>query len=145
MDSQLLCFKLGSATRKIQRYYNSKYAELGITVAQSFVLFSLISDNGQNIKHIAQDVDLDSSAITGLIDRLEKEKLVERRPEPEDRRAFCIFLTSKGEDIAKKAQEIARETNEKLNSFATRDQQEFLNSYLDSMDKILNQKDCQSK
>jgi DNA-binding MarR family transcriptional regulator len=137
MSSDYICFKIGSVARRIQRYYNGKYADLGITAAQSFVLFSLLRNQGQNIKSIAEDVDLDSSAITGLVDRLEKESLVVRRIDPEDRRAFHIYLTSKGELIARKAHEIAEATNQHLRSIGSPEQQEFLDSFLDGMEDYL--------
>lgn len=137
MGSDRLCFKLGSATRKIQKYYNSKYSELGITAAQSFVLFSLLRKDGQNFKDIAEDVNLDSSAITGLVDRLEKEQLVKRVVDPDDRRAFCIYLTDRGRQIAEKANIIADQTNKKLRSFGNKEQQDFLENFLVSIDKLL--------
>jgi len=109
-----LCFRLGLIARKLQKYYNQKFEEHGITVAQSFIIFSLLENDGAYVKSLAERLEIDSSAITGLLDRLEKERLAERRVDPEDRRAFRIFLTEKGKHLAETIGPIGREFNDKL-------------------------------
>ena len=74
-----LCFKLGSSARSMQKQYNAHCAEYGITIAQSFILFLLLAEDGLNPKTLAEQLEIDGSAITGLVDRLEKESLVERK------------------------------------------------------------------
>jgi DNA-binding MarR family transcriptional regulator len=126
----LFCFQLGSAARKIQKYYNNKYAEYGITVAQSFILFSLLENDGLYVKSLAERLIIDSSAITGLVDRLEKENLVERRVDPEDRRAFRIFLTEKGRNLANTISPIALEFNEKLKAGLNKEEEDAFRKFL---------------
>ncbi|MGI6412352.1 MAG: MarR family winged helix-turn-helix transcriptional regulator [Syntrophomonadaceae bacterium] len=137
MSSDRLCFKLGLAARKLQKYYNHQYSALGITAAQSLVLFSLLRKDGQNFKDIAEEVKLDSSAITGLVDRLEKIELVRRGVDPNDRRAICIYLTNQGRDIAERAIKIADKTNQKLRSRGNKEQQAFLENFLDNIGELL--------
>ncbi|MGE5389611.1 MAG: MarR family winged helix-turn-helix transcriptional regulator [Deltaproteobacteria bacterium] len=116
MDSftDYLCFRLGALTRRIQREYNNKFAELNITLGQSFVLFCLMEADGSSVKDIAAAVQLDPPAITGLVDRLAKEGLVERRTDLEDRRATNVYLTERGQEIAIKAGMIAYDFNEAM-------------------------------
>lgn len=109
-----LCFRLGALTRRIQRDYNNKFAELNITLGQSFVLFHLLENDGSSVKDIAAAVQLDPPAITGLVDRLIKEDLVERRVDPDDRRTTNIFLTVLGRETAQKAGVIASDFNETM-------------------------------
>lgn len=109
--TDFLCFRLGAITRKINRYYNSRYAEYGITVGQSFVLFHLLDNEGSSVKDIASRIQLDSPAITGFIDRLVEQGLVERREDPQDRRSLQIYLTPKGRELAQKLLFIAQEYN----------------------------------
>jgi len=56
---------------------------------------------GTSVKDIANRIQLDSPAVTGLIDRLVKEDLIERKEDPEDRRSLKIHLTPKGRELAK--------------------------------------------
>jgi len=128
-----LCFKLGSAARSMQKYYNSRCAEYGITIAQSFILFSLLSSDGLNPKTMAEQLEIDGSAITGLVDRLEKEGLVERRPDPRDRRAFCVFLTRKGRNKAEDALPAAMEVNKRLKASLGRGDEQAVTRFLDKV------------
>lgn len=134
--TEFLCFKIGSAARKIQKYYNARYAEHGITIAQSFILFSLLENNGLYIKNLAERLNLDSSAITGLVDRLEKENLVKREVDPEDRRAFRIFLTEKGKILAETVFPVAEEFNEKLMSDLKKNERDALDTLIAKIERL---------
>jgi DNA-binding MarR family transcriptional regulator len=112
--SNFLCFRLGALTRRIYRHYNTLFSEYGITVAQSFILFDLLLYESSNVKDIAFRVQLDSPAITGLVDRLAKENLVERKEDPSDRRGLLISLTAKGRKLAEELEPIAKEFNKKM-------------------------------
>ena len=52
---------------------------------------------------------LTTGAMTNRIDRLEERNLVERKPDPEDRRGLYIFLTQKGVDVIERAIEVRAE------------------------------------
>ena len=45
---------------------------------------------------LAEDLDVSPRNITGLVDHLEKDELVERFPDPEDRRAIRVRLAPAG-------------------------------------------------
>jgi DNA-binding MarR family transcriptional regulator len=128
-----LCFKIGLAARKIQKYNNNKFAEYGITVAQSFILFSLLESDGLNVKNLAEWLCIDSSAITALVDRLEKEHLIERRVDPEDRRALRIFLTDRGREIANAVYPIAIDFNEKLKENLAQEEKDIIGNFLNKI------------
>ncbi|GBF34023.1 transcriptional regulator [Desulfocucumis palustris] len=111
-----LCFEMGVAARKLHKYYNNRFSEYGITLTQSFILFALLLQDGQNVKNLAERLSLESPAVTGLVDRLEKENMVQRRSDPGDRRALKVFLTEKGRLLADKLIPVANEFNKKLKS-----------------------------
>lgn len=105
---------MGIAARTLQKYYNAKLSTYGLTLAQSFILLALYEKNGLGVKGLAEQLFLDSSAVTGLIDRMEKENLLERRTDPEDRRAFQINLTTKGRNLAEQILPASKELNESM-------------------------------
>ena len=135
--TETLCFKLAAASRALQKYYNSRYAEYGVTIAQSFILFALIEDDGQNIKSLAEKLILDSSAVTGFIDRLEKEEYVRRVVDVQDRRSFKIFLTEKGRDKAREIYPITNEVNSRLRTAMEPALSDMWDSYLDNIESYL--------
>ena len=49
---------------------------------------------------------LTSGAMTNRLDRLEDAGLVERRPDPDDRRSLSVKLTERGKELVDKALEI---------------------------------------
>ncbi len=52
--------------------------------------------NGMLPSEIADKLGVTRATVTGLLDGLEKDDLISRQMHPEDRRAFCIELTTKG-------------------------------------------------
>lgn len=108
-----LCFQISALSRRVARFWNSYLSDLGlkITLTQSYVLLSLLERDGRSVKEIAGAVQLDSSAITGLVDRLVKEGLVERRADTEDRRSLRVHLTKEGRASARKAYEAGAAVN----------------------------------
>jgi DNA-binding MarR family transcriptional regulator len=133
---ELLCFQLGGVTRRIQKHYNSEFGKFGITIAQSFILFALLEEDGLNVKSLAERLIIESPAITGLLDRLEKESLVVRQVDPEDRRAFRIFLTPAGRALAEKVMPIALAYNEALKSRLDEGEQRVLTKLIRAVDEL---------
>ena len=92
-----ICFQLGSLSRKITRCYRDKISEFNLTHSQFFVLMAVIELEGSLPSQLAEKIDADRATITGLIDRLERDGWVERRPVLEDRRALSIYLSQKAQ------------------------------------------------
>jgi DNA-binding MarR family transcriptional regulator len=78
-----LVFLLNAGHRRVQRWIEAKMAAKGgLTAAQSGVLFFVGGQEGALIGEAAEALDLAPSAMTGLIDRMTRAELVERRPIP---------------------------------------------------------------
>lgn len=108
------CFMMRSAMKKIDRYLATRLEEYGVSVPQSFVLFSLLEEDGSTLKEIGTKAQIDSSSMTVLVDKLENEGLLERRLDSQDRRAIRVFLTSKGKDLAERVLDLAVDFNRHL-------------------------------
>ena len=72
---------------------------MGLTPPQFDVIAELGGTQGMTCVELAQSTLLAKASLTGIIDRLEDKKLVERRPVLEDRRATHIRLTKQGERV----------------------------------------------
>lgn len=130
------CFRLNVLSRKVSRLYNNRCLVNGITAAQSFVIFDVMDHPGTSVKDIAARVQLDSPAVTGLIDRLAKEDLVERRDDPNDRRSLKIYLTNKGKDLAEQyLVPMAIEFNHYIRSMVKPDISDAFQQSLDLLDR----------
>ena len=124
------CFRLAAMSRKISRNYNAECARSGITATQSFVIFDLIDHDGSSVKDIAFRIQLDSPAVTGVIDRLYKENLVQRVEDPSDRRSLQIFLTPKGRHLADELIPMSQEFNRNIQDGFDLDEVDLFQKYL---------------
>ncbi len=131
------CFRLAALSRKISRNYNTRCAKFGITATQSFVIFDLLDNEGSNVKDIAFRIQLDSPAVTGVIDRLFKESLVQRIEDPSDRRSLQIFLTPKGRQLAEELLPVGQEFNRYIKDILDSDKVELFEKSLSRLDQNL--------
>ena len=63
-------------------------------------LLGVLRDRTPTMNELAQLLDLDKSSITGLVDRAERRRLVERIPSTSDRRAVLVQLSAGGRTLA---------------------------------------------
>ena len=85
-----------------------------LTMSQLRVLFILNDDPGMTAGNLAERLSVRPSTVTGIVDRLVKQELVERRPDPEDRRMVRSFLSTSGERLIN---EFTSAANEFIKSF----------------------------
>jgi DNA-binding MarR family transcriptional regulator len=78
-------------------------APLGLTVAQASALREMTG--AMTMKELAAKMSCEPSNATVIIDRLETQQLIERRPHPSDRRAKQLVLTDEGTAMREKVLE----------------------------------------
>ncbi|HSQ80188.1 MAG TPA: MarR family transcriptional regulator [Casimicrobiaceae bacterium] len=74
-------------------------APLDITAAQFVVLVKLAGGETASPSTLCKGASYDPGAMTRMIDRLERKKLVRRVRSPEDRRRISIELTAEGRAV----------------------------------------------
>lgn len=72
------------------------WMELSLTTAQLKSLFFIDKEGITNFTKLAAGLGVTSSNITGIIDRLIEQELVNRKENPDDRRVYLLSLTEKG-------------------------------------------------
>lgn len=96
-----LFYQLNRAQRALTRTADTGLRQqLGVTAVQLGALFVLAEQDGIVLKDLGRTLALANSAVSGLADRLEREGLAERRPDPRDGRAFRLHLTDRGREMA---------------------------------------------
>ena len=96
---QCVNFALTRAQNTVNQYFKTCLAPHGVTPGQYGILKCLWDENGLTVKQIAERMYLDSSTITGLLDRMEQKVLSKQCPDPSDRRALSVVLTPEGERL----------------------------------------------
>lgn len=97
-----LCFMTLSLASSIDRDCANQLSVHGLSEGR-FILLFLLEAAGEGIapKTLAEQAGITRATVTGLLDGLEREGLLERQADTKDRRALKIQLTSKGKLIAK--------------------------------------------
>src|SRR5437764_6529192 len=70
-----------------------------ITVKQLKVMLILSQRGPETVTTLAHQLDVHISTVTGILDRLVQQKLVQREEDPEDRRHVISRLTPAGEEV----------------------------------------------
>ena len=91
-----LIFLLSVAQRRVQRHVAALTKEGGVTSAQSGLLFVLGRRDGALMGEAGAALDLGMPGISGLAERMVEGGLIEKRADPDDGRAFRLWLTAAG-------------------------------------------------
>jgi len=103
-------FLLYDAARLLRRDFDRRARSLGLTRAQWSVLAHLKRNEGSNQASVADTLELEPITLVRLLDRLEAAGWVERRPDPDDRRARQLFLKDKARPVLDQLMALAAET-----------------------------------
>ncbi|MDG6999062.1 MAG: MarR family transcriptional regulator [Nitrososphaerota archaeon] len=111
-----LIFLLFRTQNKLKNHLRNQLGAAGvrITVVQAGILFLLKQRDGRTMTELSQVLSTDNSAVTGLVDRLEKLHLIVRKTAPNDRRAYLIHITPEGLEEIERAKGIIRSVNEEI-------------------------------
>ncbi len=88
-----IAFTIMDVARLLKTHVDQRARQYGMTRAQWAVLFRLDRSEGLKQSELAELLDLQPISLTRLLDRLAENGLIERRPDPNDRRANRLFLT----------------------------------------------------
>lgn len=119
-----LIYLISMAHLALRTHIHGLFTKEGVrlTVPQATVLFLLQEREGRMMSEMGQILGVDNSAMTGLIDRLEKAGFVRREAKREDRRALLIRITPEGRGEAARAAGVIRGVNEEIKAGFETDQ-----------------------
>jgi MarR family transcriptional regulator for hemolysin len=86
-------FTFMEVSRLMKTYADQRARAFGISRAQWGVLMRLHLNEGLNQADLAEILDLQPITLTRLLDTLAANGLIERKPDPNDRRANRLYLT----------------------------------------------------
>ncbi len=97
-------------------------AEFGLTPPQLFALKTLDPGEPVPMRALAEALHCDSSNVTGLVDGLAAQGLVERREAEHDRRVRMLVVTERGKEVRGRLIEVMSEVPASLASLGEDDQ-----------------------
>ncbi|MDR8414413.1 MarR family transcriptional regulator [Nonomuraea sp. 3-1Str] len=88
------------STFLVNAVYAESAREYGLT-SQQGQLLCVLMPQPYGMSELGAMLGLAKSSLTGLVDRTERNGLVERRPDPQDSRAVRVALTRRGDRLAR--------------------------------------------
>jgi len=107
-----IAFTIMDVARMLRTYADQRARQFGISRAQWVVLIRLDRSEGLKQSELAEILDLQPISLTRLLDRLAENGLIERRADPNDRRANRLFLTSAARPLLEQLTKLGAEMME---------------------------------
>ncbi|MGO1945024.1 MAG: MarR family winged helix-turn-helix transcriptional regulator [Ancrocorticia sp.] len=94
-----VCFALYSATQAVVGYYRDVLSPFGVTYQQLLVLSQLTEEKSASPRELGDKLHMGSNAVTGLLNRMEKEGLIVRSRVSSDRRVVHVAATARARGV----------------------------------------------
>jgi MarR family transcriptional regulator, organic hydroperoxide resistance regulator len=129
-ETDCIFFQIAKVNQIATRFLGQKVSSLNITPVQAMVLGFLDEEDQITSSELGKRTELDSATLTGILDRLETAKLIERQGNPDDRRSIRIHLTVKGKALSTEAAKAITWANKDFLAFLTETERRNLHSLI---------------
>ena len=110
--------------------FGERIAALGLTPPDAGIFRLLAASQGISQQDLAEKLGIHPSRLVAILDELESRAMVERQPNPGDRRQYALHLTHKGRETFTKIGLISREHQDALCASLTNAEREKLTELL---------------
>src|SRR5215469_9334643 len=111
-NNRELAFSINDVARLLRTYADHAAGQFGMTRAKWAVLARLDRFEGLKQTELAEMLDLQPITLTRLLDGLAENGLIERRPDPDDRRAKRLYLTPGARPLLERLTELGEDLME---------------------------------
>jgi MarR family transcriptional regulator, transcriptional regulator for hemolysin len=109
---------VGYLLKDVSRRYVARFErhaeEVSLTLMQCKVLLHLSKNEGASQVRLCELTDVEPMMMVRILDRMQADKLLERRPDPEDRRARRLYLTRKAAPLLEEIDRIGEITRNEV-------------------------------
>ncbi|MEK6265497.1 MAG: MarR family transcriptional regulator [Clostridium sp.] len=138
ISSGLKIFKsLKRVGHMVKQSMVQQFNEMNLTGPQGMMIGILSHDGEMKISDLSEKIGLSNSTVSGIIDRLEKQGLVERTRSIEDRRVVYVNISDKFKEISKKRFCKIEETLENIMEKATAEEIDTILKGLDTLEQLM--------
>ncbi|MBT8768508.1 MarR family winged helix-turn-helix transcriptional regulator [Pseudomonas boanensis] len=106
-----LGFLIADVSRLMRRTFEEHLVDSALTLSQARALVHVARNEGCRQIELADRLEVKPITLARLIDQLEQFGLVERRPDPEDRRAYRLFLLPKAKQELRAIEKVSAITH----------------------------------
>tara|TARA_B110000003_G_C16574016_1_gene505427 strand:- start:641 stop:1030 length:390 start_codon:yes stop_codon:yes gene_type:complete len=83
----------------VQKMYNEEAGTKGSTMATGFALISIDPEKGTPSTALGPKMGIEATSLSRTLKKMEQQRLIDRRPNPEDGRGVLIHLTAFGKEM----------------------------------------------
>jgi DNA-binding MarR family transcriptional regulator len=121
-------FLLHDIVRLYKRHFERHARELDVSMAECKVLAHLSRNEGISQARLAELTETEPMTLVRVLDRMQQQQWVERRPDPADRRAHRLYLLEASRPVVARMWKLAeRARNEALAAIDGSDREQLLN------------------
>jgi DNA-binding MarR family transcriptional regulator len=103
---QQVCFALSVAARSVVAVYRPLLEPMGLTHPQYLVMLALWQYAPLSVRKLSRLLQLDPGTLSPLLKRLEATGYLRRERDPADERSLAVTLTTAGQDLRSRAEQI---------------------------------------
>jgi DNA-binding MarR family transcriptional regulator len=106
-----LGYQVNHLSRLLAQALRERITGYGVVPGQFAQLLSLYEHDGVTQNELCEQVRIDQSTMAHTLKRMQRDGLIERHPDPADRRRAVIILTAHARDLEPSLLRAARQTN----------------------------------
>lgn len=126
-----LGFAIHDVARLLRWSFDRQSQEIGLTRAQWSVLAHLHRGDGIQQKTLAQLMDIKPITLARHLDRLEVEAWIERRDDPDDRRAKRVYLNPKATSVIETLSRLGQKVRKQaMTGISAEEEEQFMQTLL---------------
>lgn len=126
-------FVTNLASKRLSESLNNKLIKYNVTKSQWIALYYINREKSITQKKLALLMGAKGSTVTGILNRVEKEDLISRSIDKNDKRKNLLSLTEKGRELTEKLTKIAQDFRDACLEDVTVEEQETFLKVLDKM------------
>jgi len=127
---------LDVALRNVDQVFSRAIQPLNLSVIEWYILRALFEQDGQHASELARSVGRAATSFTPNLDKLQKKDLIERQPDPSDRRAVRIHLTEKARECRSDIMEVADDLDEQISGLFSKEDYDKFQTVLATLQSI---------
>lgn len=108
-DQAMACYLIASAARMLDAVIADRLAQYGASPGQLPTLLALYGQDGQTQADLAREIGVEQPTMAVNLQRMERNGLIERRPDPAHRRKVQVWLTAHARTIEEPIRGLRRE------------------------------------
>jgi DNA-binding MarR family transcriptional regulator len=119
-----LGYQLGLLNRLYDRCLQDALKEYGVAPGQFAPLVMLFEEDGLTQAELCRRINVEQPTMANTLERMERDGLVKRKADSDDRRRAHVFLTARARDIQAQVMEAARAVSNRTVSRLTASEQD---------------------